>query len=106
MVPLHIGKEGSSNTLFQKNPFQQGILVPQHEAFIRCRAVSRIEICQSLLMHSDGVFKLLDVLCSALSKGSLCLPVALLSLLRGSVDLLLVSPHGLHQQECARIPSQ
>lgn len=50
--------------------------------------MSRVEVRQSLLVHPNGVLKLLDILCAAFSKGSLCLPVALLSLFRGSIDLI------------------
>ena len=46
-----------------------------------------LQVMQIGLMNADGFFQLLDVLCPALSKGSLGLTVPLLPLLRSSINL-------------------
>lgn len=49
--------------------------------------MSGIEVGQRLLLDTDGLLKLLDVLCSPLTESSLSLPVPLLSLLCGRIYL-------------------
>jgi hypothetical protein len=50
-------------------------------------SMSSLEVGQVLLMGSDGLLELLDVLGPALTEGRLCLAVSLLPLLRRRVDL-------------------
>lgn len=47
-----------------------------------------LEIVEVGFMHPNGFLELLDVLGTTLTKGSLCLPVSLLTLLGSSVDLI------------------
>lgn len=49
--------------------------------------MSSLEVSQVLLMGSDGLLELLDVLGPALTEGRLCLAVSLLPLLRRRIDL-------------------
>jgi hypothetical protein len=50
-------------------------------------AMGRLEVLKVLLMDADRFFQLLYIFCSSLSKSSLGLAVALLSLLRCRVYL-------------------
>lgn len=78
-------------TLFEKNAFQEGILVSQHETFISCTAMSSLQVVKISLMDANGFFKLLDVLGSAFSKSRLSLTIALLAFFGSCVDLCKVS---------------
>jgi hypothetical protein len=49
--------------------------------------VTVLQVLQRLFMMLDSALELLDVLCAALTKGGLCLPIALLALFRGGVYL-------------------
>lgn len=82
---------GSLLTLLEQNALQQRILVSQHEALIHCRSVSCIEVVETVFLDTDGRLELLYILGTSLTEGSLSLPVTLLSLLRGCIDLAIIS---------------
>lgn len=75
------------STFLEQNSLQQRVLVPQHKTFVGRAAVALLETLQILLMELDRSFQLLDVFGTPLTEGSLCLTVALLALLRRSIDL-------------------
>lgn len=77
--------------LLEENALQQRVFVSQHETLICCCTMSRIEVGQGLLLDADGLLELLDILCTSLSESSLCLPIPLLPLLCGRIDLAIVS---------------
>lgn len=79
------------DALLEQNALKQRVFVPQHEALISCGAMSSIEIGQGLLLDTDCLLQLLDVLCPPFSESSLRLSVPLLPLLCSSVDLQRVS---------------
>lgn len=78
-------------TFLEQDPLKQRVLISQHEALIRRRAMALLQICQVLLMLLDSCLELLDVLCTSFSESSLCLSVALLAFLRRSIYLDVVS---------------
>lgn len=80
-LSLHI------DALLEEYALKQGVLVSQHEAFVRGGAMGCIQIGQCLLLDTNGLFKLLDVLGSPLPESCLSLAVSLLPLLCGRVDL-------------------
>lgn len=64
--------------------------------------MSSVQIGQRLLLDTDGLLELLDVLGTPLAESSLSLPVPLLSLLRGRVYLRGISrwSSGPYKQPC------
>lgn len=79
------------DALLEENALEQRVLVPEHEALVGCGAVGSIEVGQGLLLHTDRLLELLDVLGAAFSEGSLGLSVPLLPLLGSGIDLQHVS---------------
>jgi hypothetical protein len=75
-------------TLFEKNPFQEGIFVSEHKTFVRGTSMALLKTLQILFVELDGALQLFDVLCPALSEGSLSLSVPLLSFFRCCVNLV------------------
>jgi len=97
-------------TLFEQNALKQRVLIPQHEAFVGGSPMALLETGKRVFVLLDGGLELLDVLCSPLSERGLCLSVALLSLLRGCVDLRYINMPVLryaaqchHSQACGRL---
>jgi hypothetical protein len=76
-------------TFLEEDSLKQRILVTKHETFVCCISVALLQCLQRLFVSLDRCFELLDVLCSSLSKSGLSLAVSLLSLLRGSIYLVL-----------------
>jgi len=76
------------DAFFKEDAFQQRVLVAQHETLIGGMTMSSLEIGQVLLVGSDGLLELLNVLCPTLPEGRLCLAISLLPLFRGCVDRL------------------
>lgn len=68
-------------TFLEKNSLKQRVLIPKHQAFVGGIAMSGLEVVQVGFVHPNSLLKLFDVLSPALTKRSLCLPVALLALL-------------------------
>ena len=87
--PLH--KSGQSRggglTLLEQYPFQQRVLVPEHQALVRRVAVTQLQGLQSVFMMLDRRLQLLDVLGPSLPEGGLRLTVPLLSLFGRRIDL-------------------
>lgn len=75
------------NALFEEYALEQRVLISQHQTLVRGGTMSSIQISQRLLLDTDSLFKLLDVLGSPLSKRCLSLAVSLLPLLCGRIDL-------------------
>jgi hypothetical protein len=69
------------NALLEQDTLQKRVLVTQHQTLIRGMAVGRLQVVEILLMNTDRLLQLLDVLGPPLAEGSLSLAVALLSLL-------------------------
>lgn len=82
-----IAKEGGF-TFLEKDTFEQRVLVSEHQALVRGRAVALLETLKRLILMLDRGLELLDILRPPFSKGCLGLTIPLLSLLRGSIDLL------------------
>ena len=78
---------GGRPTFFEQDTFEQGVLVAQHQAFISGATMILLEGLQGVFIALNGGLELADVLCATLTEGSLGLAVALLPLLRGSIDL-------------------
>jgi hypothetical protein len=78
-------------TFLKQDPFQERILVSQHETLVSCTPMGGLQVVKIGLMHPDGLFQLLDVLRSAFSKRSLSLAVTLLPLFGSGIDLEGVS---------------
>lgn len=74
-------------TFFEQDTFEQGVLVAQHQAFISGATMILLKGLQGVFIALNGGLELADVLCATLTEGSLGLAVALLPLLRGSIDL-------------------
>jgi hypothetical protein len=74
-------------TFLKEDPFQQRILVPQHETLVGRLPVALLQVLQRLLMKLDCILELLDVLGPSLSESGLRLSVPLFALLRCCVDL-------------------
>lgn len=74
-------------TLLEQYPFQQRILVPEHQTLIRRVAVTLLQCLQSVFMVLDRRLQLLDILCSPLPKSGLSLTVPLLPLFGCGIDL-------------------
>lgn len=85
MLGLELGLH--VDALLKKDALKQGVLVSQHETLVRCSPMGRIEVRQCLLLDTDGLLELLDVLRTSLPESSLSLAVPLFSLLSGCVDL-------------------
>lgn len=79
---------GELSTFLKKDTFKERVLVPKHQTLVSGMAMGRLEVLKVLLMDADRFFQLLYILGSSLSKSSLGLAVALLSLLRCRVYLL------------------
>lgn len=71
----------------KENTFQERVLVAQHQTLICSMTVGGLQVVEILLMDTDGLFQLLDVLGSPLTEGRLSLAVALFPLLRSCIDL-------------------
>lgn len=80
-LSLHI------DALLEEYALEQRVLIPQHKTLVRGGTMSSIQISQGLLLDTDSLLELLDVLGSPLSKSCLSLAVSLLPLLCGRVDL-------------------
>jgi len=69
------------NAFFEENALKQRVLVTEHQTLV-CRVpMGGLEIGQVLLMGTDGLFELLDVLGSPFPESCLCLAVSLFPLL-------------------------
>lgn len=80
-LSLHI------NALLEEYALEQRVLISQHQTLVRGGTMSSIQISQRLLLDTDSLLELLDVLGSPLSKRCLGLAVSLLPLLCGRIDL-------------------
>lgn len=74
-------------TFFKQDTFEQGVLVAQHQAFISGATMILLKGLQGVFIALNGGLELADVLCATLTEGGLGLAVALLPLLRGSINL-------------------
>lgn len=74
-------------TLLQQNPFQQRILVSQHETLVSSGAMALLQTLKLFFMVFDRGLQLFDILRPPLSEGRLCLAVPLFSLFRCGIDL-------------------
>jgi hypothetical protein len=77
----------ASRTFLEQDSLQQGVLVPQHQTLIGSAAVVLLQGLQGVLIALDGGLELPNVLGTPLPKRGLGLPVPLLALFGGSVDL-------------------
>lgn len=80
-LSLHI------NALLEEYALKQRVLVSQHQTLVRGGTMGGIEIGQGLLLNTDGLLKLLDVLGAPFSESCLSLAVPLLPLLCGRINL-------------------
>lgn len=78
-------------TLFEQDSLQQRILIPQHQTLISSSAVILLESLQAIFITLDGGLELADILSATFTESRLRLSVALLTLLRGCVDLDKIS---------------
>lgn len=75
------------DALLEEYALEQRVLISQHQTLVRGGTMSSIQVSQGLLLDTDGLLELLDVLGSALPKSCLSLAVSLLPLLCGRIDL-------------------
>lgn len=43
-------------TFLKQDPFQEGVLVPQHEALVSCTTMSGLQVVEVGLMDPDSLF--------------------------------------------------
>lgn len=75
------------NPFLEEDTFQKRVLVTQHQALVRSMAVGRLQVVEILLMDTDRLLQLLDVLCSPFTESCLSLAVTLFALFRSRIDL-------------------
>jgi hypothetical protein len=75
------------NALLKKYALQERVLVAKHQTFIGSCPVGTLQVVQIRLMDADGLLELFDVLSTTLTESGLRLTIALLALLRSSIDL-------------------
>lgn len=78
-------------TFLKKDALEEGVLIPQHQTFLSCRAVALLERRERVLILLDGRLELFNVLGASFTKSSLGLTIALLAFFRGGVDLSTVN---------------
>ena len=76
-----------NNTFFQENPFQERVLVTEHQTFICSTAVTLLKRLECLLVMFNGSLELFDILRSPFAKRGLRLSVSLLSFFRRRIYL-------------------
>jgi len=75
------------DALLEEDSLQKRVLVTQHQALVRGMAVGRLQVVEILLVNTDRLFQLLDVLGAALPESGLSLAVALFPLFRSRINL-------------------
>lgn len=78
-------------TFLQQDALEQRVFISQHKTFISGATMVLLQGLQGLLVMLDGTLQLLDVLGATLAEGGLGLPVPLLALFRGGIDLSTLS---------------
>ena len=75
------------STFLQQDPLEQRVLVPKHQAFVGGASMALLYTLQGIFILFELRFQLFDILCATLTKGSLSLPISLLTFFRRSIDL-------------------
>ena len=86
---FHHQRKGATGepTFFEQYPFQQRVLVAEHQTLIRCVAVTLLQGLQSVFMMLDRRLQLLDIFRSPLPESGLSLTIPLLPLFGGRINL-------------------